>query len=162
MHCQRCGGQTEKRDTDGRMRPVCVDCGFVTYLDPKLATAVVVERDGKILLGRRGPGAARAGGWSFPAGFVERGERVEDAAAREAREEIGLKVRIDRLLGLYSSPGETVALAVYVAYAESGEPAAGDDLDMVAWVALDELPELAFEHDLQIVADWRASTNRSR
>ena len=160
MHCQRCGGMTEPREVDGRVRPVCVVCEMVIYLDPKLAAAVVIARGGKILLGRRGPNAARAGGWSFPAGFVERGERVEDAAVRETREEVGLEIRIDRLLGLYSNTSEPVALAVYIATADEGEPAASDDLDAVAWFGLDDLPPLAFEHDLEIVADWRKSLPR--
>jgi len=160
MHCQRCGGITELRLVAGRDRPVCVVCGMVTYLDPKLVAAAVIARDGKILLGRRGPNAARAGGWSFPAGFVERGERVEDAAVREMREEVGLEIRIDRLLGLYSTTGEPVALAVYIATAGAGEPTASDDLDAVGWFGPDELPALAFEHDLDIVADWRNAFTR--
>ena len=154
MHCQRCGGITEQRKIDGRDRPVCVVCGAVTYLDPKLAAAVIIARAGKLLLGRRGPNAARAGGWSFPAGFVERGERVEAAAVREIREEVGLDVAIDRLLGLYSETGEPVALAVFTGSAAVGEPVASDDLDAVGWFGLDELPPLAFAHDLAIIADW--------
>lgn len=155
LHCQSCGSPTEEREVDGRARPVCVACGAVTFLDPKLAAAVVIERGGRVLLGRRGPGARAAGRWSFPAGFVERGEPVEAAAAREAREETGLDVAVGPLLGLYSAPGETVVLAVYVATA-AGEPVAGDDLDEVGWFAPDALPELAFPHDGRILADWRA------
>lgn len=133
-------------------------CGAVIYLDPKLAAAVVIARNGRVLLGRRGPGAARPGLWSFPAGFVERGERIEDAAIRETKEEVGLDIIIDRLLGLYSHTGETVALAVYVATAVAGEATASDDLDAVGWFALDSLPPLAFDHDLEIVAEWRETS----
>src|SRR5436189_1795028 len=111
---------------EGTSRPVCTVCGAVTYLDPKLAVAVVIERDGKLLFGKRGAHTREPGKWSFPAGFVERGERVEDAAAREAREEIGLEVTVGDLLGLYSSTGETVVLAVYVATAADGEAIAAD------------------------------------
>ena len=88
---------------------------------------------------------------------MERGEKVEDAAIRETREEVGLDIRIERLLGLYSGTGETVALAVYVAIAEPGKPVASDDLDAVRWFGPDELPALAFDHDLEIVAAWRDS-----
>ena len=152
--CQRCGGVTTEREVDGRRRPVCTTCGAVTYLDPKLAVAVVIERAGRILLGRRGAGTRSPGRWSFPAGFVERGEPVEAAAVREAREEAGLSVALGPLIGLYSAVGEPVVLAVYAAAAE-GEPVADDDLDELGWFAPDALPDLAFPHDRRILADWR-------
>lgn len=155
-HCQACGAPTEERDAHGRPRPVCTACGAVTFLDPKLAAAVLVEREGHVLLGRRGRGARAAGKWSFPAGFVERGEPVEAAAAREVREEAGLAVAVGPLLGLYSAPGETVVLAVYLGHAAAGEPTAGDDLDAVGWFPPDALPPLAFPHDRRILDDWRA------
>ncbi len=153
LYCQRCGQVTAERQVDGRSRPVCLGCGAVTFLDPKLAVAVLIERAGRILLGRRGPGAREAGRWSFPAGFVERGEPVEDAAVREAREETGLAIALGPLLGLYSAPGETVVLAVYAATAD-GDPVAGDDLEAVGWFAPDDLPDLAFPHDRRILTDW--------
>jgi 8-oxo-dGTP diphosphatase len=153
--CQQCGGITAEREQDGRLRPVCVVCGAITFLDPKLAAAVVIERDGKLLFGRRGPGTRAPGLWSFPAGFVERGEQVEAAAAREALEETGLSVRLGTLIGLFSEQGETVVLAVYIASVEHGEPVAGDDLTEIAWFSPDELPELAFPHDRRIVELWK-------
>lgn len=156
LFCQRCGRQTAPREVDGRERPVCPACGAVTYLDPKLAVAVLIERDDRILLGRRGPGTREAGRWSFPAGFVERGEEVEAAARREVREEVGLDVRLGPLLALISAAGETVVLAVYAAAGFAGEPAAGDDLTEVAWFDPDDLPDLAFGHDRQTIAAWRA------
>jgi ADP-ribose pyrophosphatase YjhB (NUDIX family) len=157
VYCQRCGQATEERAVEGRLRPVCPACGTVTYLDPKLAVAVVVERAGRILLGRRGPGTREPGKWSFPAGFVERGEPVEAAAIREVREEVGLDVTLGPLLGLVSAPGEVVVLAVYAAVDARGEPVAGDDLTEVGWFAPDALPELAFPHDARVLADWRRS-----
>ena len=154
MFCQRCGGATVDQLVDGRDRPVCRACGTVTYLDPKLAAAVLIVRDGQVLLGRRGPGASAAGRWSFPAGFVERGEPVEAAAIRETREEVGLTVSLGPLLGLYSAAGETVVLAVYTANDSTGDPVAADDLDAVGWFPLTALPELAFPHDARILTDW--------
>jgi 8-oxo-dGTP diphosphatase len=157
VYCQLCGSPTEERLVEDRTRPVCVDCGAVTYLDPKLAVAVVIERDGKLLFGRRGPGTRAPGKWSFPAGFVERGERVEDAAVREVREEVALDVELGPLLGLYSATGETVVLAVYLAAATSGTATARDDLVEIGWFAPEALPDLAFPHDERIVDAWRAN-----
>lgn len=159
MYCERCGAAMEERPADGRLRPTCPACGWVIYRDPKLAVAVLVDHDGQVLLGRRGPGAREAGRWSFPAGFVERGERVEDAAVREAREETGLEVEPGRLLGLFSATGETVVLAVYLATVRGGELAPADDLDLVGWFAPDDLPPLAFPHDREIIQRWLAATS---
>jgi ADP-ribose pyrophosphatase YjhB (NUDIX family) len=154
VFCTSCGSPTEERVVEGYPRPVCTACGQVAYLDPKLAVAVLIARDGRILLGKRGPGARESGKWSFPAGFVERGERVERAAAREAREETGLDIVVGNLIGLYSSDGETVVLAVYEAAATVGEPRAGDDLTEVGWFATSDLPELAFPRDRHIMDAW--------
>jgi 8-oxo-dGTP diphosphatase len=161
LYCAACGSPTEERLVEGCTRPVCTACGQVVYLDPKLAVAVLIARDGRILLGKRGPGSREPGKWSFPAGFVERGERVERAAAREAHEETGLDVVVGNLVGLYSSDGETVVLAVYEA-AAVGVPRAGDDLTEVGWFAPSELPELAFPRDQRIMDAWLSARETAR
>jgi len=161
VFCAACGAPTEERAVDGSTRPVCTACGQVVYLDPKLAVAVLIARDGRILLGKRGPSAREPGKWSFPAGFVERGERVERAAAREVREETGLDIVVGDLLGLYSCDGETVVLAVYEA-TSVGEPCAGDDLTEVGWFAPSELPELAFPRDRRIMDAWLSAESEDR
>ena len=160
MYCQQCGHNTEEREIDGRMRPVCVGCGAVTWLDPKLAVAVVIERDGKILMGLRGEGSREAGRWSIPAGFVDRGEVVEDAAIREIAEEVGLNVTLGPVLAAISNPDEPVVLLVYPAISVVGDPIPNDDIVETRWFTPEALPELAFPHDTEILsiwANWRAS-----
>jgi len=154
MYCQRCGQPTEDREIDGRIRPVCSACGAVTWLDPKLAVAVVIERDGKILMGLRGEGTREAGKWGLPAGFVDRGEMVEDAARREIAEEVGLRVTLGPILTAISHPGEPVVLLVYPALSFEGEPAAQDDITAIGWFSPDALPDLAFAHDADILSIW--------
>jgi ADP-ribose pyrophosphatase YjhB (NUDIX family) len=155
MFCQRCGAPTTEMLRDGRMRPVCTACGMTTYLDPKVAVAVLIGRAGEVLLGRRGEHTRQPGRWSFPSGFVERGEQVEDAARRETLEETGLEVELGPVLTVISSAGEAVVLVVYPAVAFTGTPEANDDLTEVRWFPLDALPELAFPHDRDIIALWR-------
>ena len=75
-------------------RPVCTACGFVLYLDPKVAVGTIIEADdNRIVLVRRAidPGYGK---WVFPGGYVDRGEELPAAAIREAREESGLEVKI--------------------------------------------------------------------
>ncbi len=159
LYCQNCGGVTEERLVDGRLRPTCQSCGTVTYLDPKLAVAVVLQRDGKVLLGRRGPGAREAGKWSFPAGFVERGEPVEAAAVREVREETGFDIALGPLFGLISTLGETVVLAVFTGSILGGDEHPNDDLTQLGWFVPDALPELAFPHDREILDRLQSQTD---
>src|ERR671928_1580444 len=104
-YCSRCGTVLEARYQEDRERPTCPACGFIHYLDPKVAVAVVLGDEHGVLLGKRriDPGSGR---WSFPAGYVNRGEVLEEAAVREVEEELGVQVQLDRLIGVYSSRGD--------------------------------------------------------
>src|SRR5215212_7413718 len=107
--CPVCGGGLESRllKAGEPERLVCVACGFVFYLDPKVAVGTIIsDGDRRIVLVKRAiePGYGK---WVFPGGYVDRGEEVEVAAIREAREEVGLEVRIDRLINIYSYHGRT-------------------------------------------------------
>ncbi|WJW74770.1 NUDIX hydrolase [Thiohalobacter sp. IOR34] len=125
---------------------------------PLLTVDVIIEmvdRPGRplVLIERRHPPP----GWALPGGFVDVGERLEQAAVREAREETGLEVRLRLLLGCYSDPardarGHTVS-AVYIGEAR-GEPRAMDDARALELFDPAEVPPLAFDHAL-ILADYR-------
>ena len=122
---------------------------------PKLMVDVVVpSEDGRVLLIRRASDPYE-GNWALPGGFVEVGETLEAAAAREAEEETGLTVEIVRLVGVYSDPdrdprGHNVS-CVYLARPTEGEPSAASDAAEASF--LDPLSvELAFDHE-KIVSD---------
>lgn len=154
-YCQRCGAEVHFKQTHARLRPVCPACGFVYFYDPKIAVAVIIEIDGQIVMQQRAvnPGAGK---WTFPSGFVDRGEVVIEAAAREVLEEVGLTVSNLRLLNVYSEAGETVVLVVYHTIVEGQRPSIGDESTDVRLFAPGRLPELAFPRDAHVLADWVA------
>ncbi len=88
-------------EDDDRERRVCNTCGFIDYQNPRIVAGSVVVRDRKILLCRRAI-EPRKGYWTLPAGYMELGESIEEAAMREAREEACATIEIDRVLGMYT------------------------------------------------------------
>lgn len=115
---------------------------------PKLMVDVVIPSEEGVVLIRRGSDPFE-GQWALPGGFVEVGETVEQAAAREAAEETGLAVEIARLVGVYSEPerdprGHNVSVA-FLARVLSGQMQAATDASEVE--VLDPASvELAFDH----------------
>ena len=157
-YCLTCGTPLEARHHEDRERPTCPSCGFIHYLDPKVAVAVILGDERGVLLCRRliDPGSGR---WSFPAGYVNRGEVLEEAAVREVLEELGVAVRLRGIVGVYSERGEPVVLVVYAGEIEAGEPHPdGHEVSEVRRFALDALPDdLAFPHDRQVLSDWNTA-----
>ncbi len=147
-YCPRCAHPLTSRCVKaGEPDRLCCDgCDFIFYLDPKLAAGAVVTVGERVLLLRRSIEPAY-GAWVFPGGFVDRGEHPEAAAIREAREEAGVQVRVDGMLGIFSHPpGSAVVLVVYHGVVSAGEPAPLDESLEVGLFDPRELPwpQLAF------------------
>ena len=126
--CPLCGGPLENRllKAGDPERLVCKACGFIFFIDPKLAVLALVPYRGGLVMVRRAiePGY---GLWVVPGGFVDVGEQVEEAVVRETREEANLNVRVVRLLNVHSyRHSRTVVLSFITEYL-SGELAAGDE-----------------------------------
>jgi ADP-ribose pyrophosphatase YjhB (NUDIX family) len=145
--CPRCGTAVHHEEKFGLVRPVCPQCHWIHFIDPKVAAAVLVEKDGRVLLVRRANEPYR-GLWTLPAGFVNGGEDPAEAAARECLEETGLSVQVKRVVdviaGLEHDRGADFII-VYEAQVVSGEMSPADDADAAEWFPLDALPPLAFK-----------------
>src|SRR3712207_1349921 len=140
--CPRCGHDA---DVDFPHLITCPHCGYGAYYNPKpVGAAIPIRGDGRIVLLRRGfePGKGR---WTFPGGFVDLGESVEEAAIREVMEELEIEVELDKLLGVYSRADDRVVLVVYTA-TTSQTPRTTPEATEVKAFAPAQLPwdELAF------------------
>lgn len=123
------------------------------YKNPKPTIDVVITDGKRVILVKRGRDPFK-GSWVFPGGFVDYGETVEDATVREAKEETGVEIELETILGVYSAPDRDPRShhvnVVFIGRVISGEPVGGDDADEAKWFDISSIvPEdLAFDHGL--------------
>lgn len=137
----------------------CPACGYLEWGSSVPGAQALVERDGCVLMGRRGhePGAGR---WDLPGGFLEEGEEPLDGLRRELREETGLEIEPVRFFGIWLQTywHRSVLCLTWVARPSGGSERAGDDLVELRWFQPGELPgpdELAFDSFVEILSAWR-------
>ena len=158
--CPRCGGELGRRVVKASEpeRLVCVACGFVFYLDPKIAVGTIIKTvNDRLVLVRRAiePGYGK---WVFPGGYVDRGEPLTHAAIREAREECGLDIRLDGLVNIYSYAGRAPVIVVYAATAIGGTLSTDEESMESVEIESVAIPwdELAFRSTREGLRDYLA------
>jgi ADP-ribose pyrophosphatase YjhB (NUDIX family) len=148
------------RIIEGHALEACPQDDFVLWRDPKVATAVVVEADGGVVLGRRAiePGY---GLWCLPGGFVNDDERPADAAVRECMEEISAAIDLTSLLGVYHVPKRDASSIVGIAYrarlVDGAEPSPGEEMLEVRVFPIESLPPLAFPSHRHVMDEYLKS-----
>jgi 8-oxo-dGTP diphosphatase len=141
-YCPRCG---EQATVDYPREIACSHCGYRAYYNPKpVAAAIPVTPDNEVILLKRGfdPGKDL---WTFPGGFVDLGESVEQAARREAQEELEIDIELTHLVGVYSNKNDRVVLIVFAA-TTTQQPKTTPEATEVEAFKPDDIPwqELAF------------------
>jgi ADP-ribose pyrophosphatase YjhB (NUDIX family) len=145
--CSQCGAKVQLRIPPGDHLPrfVCEACGTVHYQNPRLVLGCVPEHEGRILLCRRAI-EPRRGYWTVPAGFMENGETLQEAAARECYEEALARVQIGSLLSVVHVLHAEQVHVFFRATMPLGEFGVGAESLEVALVSPGEIPwaDIAF------------------
>jgi len=162
-HCPRCAATLVRSVPagDDEERLWCPACGLVLYENPApTASAIVEDRDGRIMLVRRGIEPFR-GLWDLPGGFVRPGEDGKAAARRELEEETGLDVlvgaAVEAVPDVYGPDAAPTLNLFYQARIVSGTPTPGSDAAEIAWFGPDALPppsQIAFACVREVLARW--------
>jgi ADP-ribose pyrophosphatase YjhB (NUDIX family) len=153
--CRVCGGSLSRMlvEAEARDRLVC-EQGHILYENPNIVAGTIPVFNGRVWLLRRSI-EPRSGYWTFPAGYMELGESVEEAAARETLEEIGIDVKLTGLLNVYSRPEAVAVFVVYLAEASGDAVAQAETLEVQAFWP-EEIPwdDLAFWSTRKALEDW--------
>ncbi len=146
-YCSQCGGPVAQRipDGDNRLRYVCDSCHTVHYQNPRIVAGCLPVWGEQVLLCRRAIDP-RKGYWTLPAGFMENGETMEQAATRETLEEACARVRNLSLYTLFDLPHISQVYTFFRAELVDLDFAAGDESLEVRLFHERDIPwsELAF------------------
>jgi 8-oxo-dGTP diphosphatase len=145
-YCIRCGSPLRMQFLHGARRPACSQCGWILFADPKVAAAILVEKDGEVLLVQRGI-EPEQGHWGLPAGFIDAWEDPARAAERECQEETGLDVHVTALVDVIGGRDHLHGADIIIVYRAEiigGALRAGDDASQVGFFSRQALPPLAF------------------
>lgn len=155
-YCRHCGGSLTSVSANP-IRLVCVSCRKPTYLNPKVGVALIISDGDKVLLVRRAHEPLKHW-WQLPAGYVEYEETCEEAAYREAREELSTSITLTALHGVYSygdDPRSRMVLVVYTAACLMASIKAADDAAECRFFSVGDLPQnIAFDGNRQALHDW--------
>ncbi|BBL73782.1 NUDIX hydrolase [Methylomagnum ishizawai] len=146
--CTHCGGPLHQSipQGDDRLRHICGACGSIHYQNPKMIAGCIPVWGDRVLLCRRAI-EPRLGFWTLPAGFMELGETLAEAARREAWEEATVEVELEPLYTLFSLPHISQVYAFFRANMVAERYAAGEESLEVRLFREEEIPwdEISFE-----------------
>jgi NAD+ diphosphatase len=137
--CLHCASPLAERAVFGEPRLACTACAFVHFDNPVAVSGVIVHRGDEVLLVRQPRGTHHV----LVSGYLEAFESAEETAVREVREETGLEVEVERVLGTYSCRpiGKNMVFIVCIARYLAGDLVLSDELEDARWFPLTALPD---------------------
>ncbi len=104
----------KKIDLEQKKRKICKKCGFIDYKNPKIVAGSLVVKNKKFLLCKRAiePGYGK---WTFPSGYLDASETLEEGAIREAKEEVNIKIKLLKLFIIFTIRKKNLIQFVFLA-----------------------------------------------
>lgn len=157
-YCYQCGAPLRAKMTEGRMREVCRNCGWIHYLHRKVSAAIRIVEEGKLLLVQRGIEPWK-NAWYMPAGYLEVDEDPRECAKREAFEETGFEVNVGDLIGVYTyedDPRGNGIVLLYQGEITGGEIRPNREMIQVQFFSPAELEGITFSGagGARQITDW--------
>ncbi len=163
--CSNCAAPVARRVPPGDNMPrwVCDRCGVIHYQNPLLVVGAIPEHEGKLLLCRRAI-EPRYGYWTLPAGFMENGETVAQAAERETLEEAGARIALGAAFSMISVPYVNQVHVFYLARLLDLDFAPGEETLETRLFAPEEIPwnDVAFRTVALTLRHWLADRAAGR
>lgn len=118
-YCPTCRTELKKKDVDNQNVLSCSSCGFVFWNNPKPVVSFLLVKDGKILMLQRANEPLKDY-WCLPGGFMRYEETPEEAVKREVKEETGLNIHIEGLVGVYRIDNDPRGIHIDIIYYGKG------------------------------------------
>lgn len=166
MFCVNCGSKCEQFVDGDVLRHRCLSCNYIHYRNPYPCVSILVlNSQGKVLLGKRHKDSIYPKKWCLPCGFMEYGETYVDAAVREVKEEMGIKIEPRGIINVVSNSFEngvnSLVIVLLSYYEEQHNLVPGDDITQADWFDINSyLPPLAFSADNFIISKLSESISK--
>ena len=155
-YCPKCGAKYQSQTSQNL---TCSNCNYVFYQNSKpTASTLIINENNEVLLGKRAIDPSK-GMWDVIGGFLNNGESPESGAIREAKEEAGVVVEIEKFIGIFMDTyGDSDYFTLNICYTAKiidGELKAGDDIDELKWFSANELPDqIAYANGKKMLDAW--------
>lgn len=147
--CPRCAGRLAQKKIEGRRRSYCPKCNFVFWNNPKPCASVALKKERKILLLKRTQSPFK-NCWCLPGGYIEYEETPKASIIRETKEETGLKIKLNRLIGVYRIDNDPRGVSIDIIYSGliiSGKINLTKEHSQYKFFSVNKLPKnIAYKH----------------
>lgn len=155
IYCPQCKTKLISAVVDNSNVKKCPQCDYIFWNNPKPSVSVIISKDNQVLMLQRNS-EPFYNFWVLPVGYLGTDETPEEAAIREAKEETGLTITIDKLIGVYRTDNDPRGIDIDIIFSglTKDEIHLGNEHAQWKYFSVDNLPkEIAYKHR-QAIVDW--------